>query len=43
MSNIILNKNFVWEPCGGRLGHDPPDLPVELLLVGGIASMILGG
>jgi len=30
---VILNKKFVLEPCGGRLGARPPGRPLELPLV----------
>jgi len=40
----IILKKLVWRPCGGRLGDDPPDPPLELPLVeGGISPMLIGG
>jgi len=39
----VLNNNFVWRPCVGRLWDESPGLPLEIPLVGGIAPMLLGG
>ena len=39
---IVLNKNFVSGSCEGRLGDDLLALPIELPLVGGIASIAMG-
>jgi len=40
---IILNKNFVWGLCGGRLGGRPPGPTLELPLVGGNCAYVARG